>query len=217
VAHKDFLPARDSGGSKLFRVFCLLALVAAAGQSMAQGSASAGQSKSAVCAACHGPDGNSINPMWPSLAGQHAEYLSHQLAAFQAGDREDVLMSSFAAALSAEDIADVAAYFQSQTMAAKGADPTVVEIGEKLYRGGDTERGVPACMACHGPSGKGNPLAGYPVVSGQHATYIVNTLKAYAAGTRRSDGAVNQMMREIAAQLSEAEMQAVASYMQGLH
>jgi cytochrome c553 len=151
------------------------------------------------------------------LAGQHAGYLSRQIMAFKAGDREDVLMSSFAAPLSEQDIADLAAYFEAQATIPKGADPAAVELGEQLYRAGNAERGVPACMACHGPSGQGNPLAGYPVVSGQHSTYIVNTLKAYTAGTRRSDGASNLMMRDIAALLSEAEMQAVASYMQGLH
>ena len=217
MVYKDFFLSRDGCGNGLFGLFCMLALLAASVESLAQGSATTGQSKSAVCAACHGADGNSINPMWPSLAGQHAEYLSRQLMAFKAGDREDVLMSSFAAALSDQDIADLTAYFEGQAITPKGADPEVVIVGEQLYKAGVADRGVPACIACHGPSGKGNPLAGYPVVSGQHATYIVNTLKAYAAGTRRSDAGSNLMMREIAAQLSEAEMQAVASYMQGLH
>ena len=195
----------------------MLALLAVGSQCVAQGSASAGQGKAAVCAACHGTDGNSINPLWPSLAGQHAQYVTRQINAFKAGDREDALMSSFAAPLSAQDIADLAAYFETQTAMPRGADPELVALGERMYRAGDETRGIPACIACHGPSGQGNPLAGYPVVSGQHATYIVNTLKAYAAGTRRSDTSVNQMMRDIAAKLSEEEMQSVASYMQGLH
>jgi cytochrome c553 len=216
VVYKVFLPNLGSGSQWVLGLVCTVALLAASAESLAQGSASAGQSKAAVCAACHGPDGNSINPMWPSLAGQHASYLSHQLTAFQAGDREDVLMSSFAASLSAADIADLAAYFETQMIAPKTADPAQLDLGQSLYRGGIADRGVPACMACHGPDGKGNPLAAYPAVSGQHATYILNTLKAYAAGNRRSDGASNPMMRDIAARLSEAEMQAVASYMQGL-
>lgn len=217
MAYKDFLPfGRGNGGS--FRgVLWLLALLAVGGQCAAQGSASAGQGKAAVCAACHGADGNSVNPLWPSLAGQHAEYLTRQINAFKAGEREDVLMSSFAEPLSGQDIADLAAYFEMQTTTPKGADPELVELGEQIYRAGEAGRGIPACIACHGPSGQGNPLAGYPVVSGQHATYIVNTLKAYAAQTRRSDAAVNEMMRDIAADLTEEEMQAVASYMQGLH
>lgn len=217
MAYKDFLPSSIGIGNAIARLGCLLALLSVGGQCWAQGSAAAGQNKAAVCAACHGADGNSVNPVWPSLAGQHAEYLTRQIMAFKAGDREDVLMSSFAAPLSESDIADLAAYFQAQAATPKGADPATVELGEQLYRAGDAESGVPACMACHGPTGQGNPLAGYPVVSGQHSTYIVNTLKAYAAGTRRSDGASNLMMRDIAALLTEAQMQAVASYMQGLH
>jgi len=217
VAYKDFLPLGGSCGGTFSRVLCVLAGLAVGGQCLAQGSASAGQSKAAVCAACHGADGNSINPLWPSLAGQHPEYVARQIMAFKAGDRADVLMTSFAAPLSDEDIADLAAYFASQTVAPSGADPDLVELGERVYRAGDAGRGIPACIACHGPAGQGNPLAAYPVVAGQHATYVVNTLRAYAAGTRRSDAAVNLMMRDIAAQLSEDEMQAVASYMQGLH
>jgi cytochrome c553 len=217
VAYKDFLPPGGSCGGTLTRTLCAIAWLAVGGQCLAQGSASAGQSKAAVCAACHGADGNSINPLWPSLAGQHPEYVTRQIMAFKAGHREDVLMASFAAPLSDQDIADLAAYFADQTLTPKGADPALVEPGERLYRAGDAGRGIPACIACHGPAGQGNPLAGYPVVAGQHATYIANTLQAYAAGTRRSDEGVNLMMRDIAAQLSEEEMQAVASYMQGLH
>ncbi|HSG64314.1 MAG TPA: c-type cytochrome [Gammaproteobacteria bacterium] len=215
MAYKEFLPL--GGGGAFSRLLCVVAWLAVGGQCLAQGSASAGQGKAAVCAACHGSDGNSINPLWPSLAGQHPEYVTRQIVAFKAGDRADVLMTSFAAPLSDQDVADLAAYFASQTVTAKGADASLVELGERVYRAGDADRGIPACIACHGPAGQGNPLAGYPVVAGQHATYVVNTLKAYAAGTRRSDAAVNLMMRDIAAQLSEDEMQAVASYMQGLH
>lgn len=215
MAYKDILPLTlsiDTG----FRLLCLLVLMTAAGRSLAQGSVTAGQSKSAICAACHGADGNSPNPIWPSLAGQHADYLARQIEAYQAGQREDALMSSFAAPLSAADIADLSAYFEAQTLMQKAADPALVNLGEQLYRGGVADRRIPACIACHGPAGKGNPLAGYPSVSGQHATYTANTLAAYASGTRRSDASSNLMMRDIAALLSEAEIQAVASYMQGL-
>ena len=215
MADKDILPFELSRATAL-RALCMLVLVLAASQSLAQGSAAAGQTKSAVCAACHGVDGNSPNPIWPSLAGQHADYLARQIEAFQSGQREDPLMTSFAAPLSAEDIADLGAYFEAQALTPKTADPSLVDLGEQLYRGGVADRGVPACLACHGPAGKGNPLAGYPAVSGQHATYIANTLAAYAAGTRRSDASSNLMMRDIAAMLSDAEIQAVASYMQGL-
>lgn len=182
----------------------------------AAGSFVAGQSKSAVCAACHGIDGNSITAEWPSLAGQHAAYVIRQLRAFQSGEREDVLMSSFAASLTEEDMRDLAAYYEAQVIIPGGADPTLVALGERIYRSGLPDRGVAACIACHGPTGKGNPLAAYPFIQGQHATYTVNTLRAYAAGTRRSDTSVNQMMRTVAARLQDDELQAVASYVQGL-
>ena len=188
-------------------------------QGMAQdagGSVAAGQTKSVVCASCHGVDGNSITAEWPSLAGQHAAYIVRQLQAFQSGERENVLMTSFAANLTEEDMRDLAAYYEAQTIIPGGADPELVALGERIYRGGLPERGVAACIACHGPAGKGNPLAAYPVIQAQHATYTVNTLRAYAAGTRRSDTSVNQMMRTMAARLQEDELQAVASYVQGL-
>ncbi len=186
------------------------------GQSFAQGSAEAGQAKAASCAACHGVDGNSINPLWPSLAGQHPEYTVRQLEAYQSGDREDQLMTTFATSLSDEDIQDLAAYFATLPSIQRGADPALVELGQRIYRSGLPDRGVAACIACHGPAGRGNPLAAFPVVRGQHATYLVNTLNAYAAGDRRSDGGVNQMMRDIAVSLRAEEIQAVSSYMQGL-
>jgi cytochrome c553 len=215
VTNNEFSAFWRSG--TMVSLLCATALLGAASDAWAQRSASAGQSKSAVCAGCHGADGNSINPLWPSLAGQHADYTARQLRAYQAGERADVLMSTFAATLSEADIADLAAYFESQELTPKGADPDLVVEGERIYRGGIAARGIPACIACHGPAGRGNPLAGYPSVGGQHANYIVITLQAYAAGERRSDASMNLMMRDLAALLSEAEMQAVASYMQGLH
>ena len=183
---------------------------------LAQGSAEAGQAKAAPCAACHGVDGNSVAPEWPSLAGQHASYIVRQLEAYQSGERQDVLMSAFANTLSAEDMRDLAAYFATLLAVQRGTDPDLVELGQRIYRSGLPDRGVAACIACHGPAGRGNSLAAYPVVRGQHATYVVNTLHAYASGDRRSDGTINQMMRDIAITLREDEIQAVASYMQGL-
>ncbi len=182
----------------------------------AGGSVSDGQTKSAVCAACHGLDGNSITAEWPSLAGQHAAYTVRQLRAYQTGERDDVLMSNFAAELTEQDMLDLAAYYEAQTIIPGGADPELVSRGENVYRSGIPERGVVACIACHGPSGRGNPLASYPMLQGQHATYTANTLRAYAAGTRRSDATLNQMMRTITALLLEDELLAVSSYVQGL-
>jgi cytochrome c553 len=180
------------------------------------GSADAGRDKSATCAACHGVDGNSPAAEWPSLAGQHASYIVQQLRAFQSGERDEITMTPFAAGLSEQDMADIAAYYEAQTPVPRGADPEHVSLGERIYRGGIADRGVAACIACHGPSGRGNPLAAYPVVSGQHANYTFNTLRQYAAGERRSDQGMGQVMRDIAAALREDEMRAVASYMQGL-
>lgn len=218
MAHKEFLPIRTHRTLRpVVTVFGALALLAMSSHANAQGSAAAGEAKSAVCAACHGLDGNSPNPVWPSLAGQHAAYITRQIEAFKTGEREDALMSSFAGQLNDADTADVAAFFESQVRQPRGADPALIELGERVYQAGDADRGIPGCIACHGPAGNGNPLAGYPVVSGQHATYVANTLRAYANGTRRSDASVNNMMQEIAVGLSDEEIDAVASYLQGLH
>ena len=201
---------------KLLAIAAVLAALGTAAPALGQdqGSAEAGQSKSAVCAACHGADGNSVNPEWPSLAGQHASYLVTQLEAFKNGERQNPLMTPMAMPLSEQDMADLAAWFSSQTLVPKEADPALVEQGQRLYRGGDAERNIAACIACHGPTGQGNPLAGYPVVAGQHAAYAEATLKAYRAGERRSDS--SQMMRNVAANLTDADIRALASYVQGL-
>ena len=181
-----------------------------------QGSVEAGRAKSITCAACHGPDGNSVAPDWPALAGQHASYIVRQLEAFKSGERQDVAMTPFAMMLSDEDARDLAAYFSSQTRTPKGADPAAVSLGQQIYRGGIPERGVAACIACHGPTGRGNPLAAYPSVNGQHAAYVTKTLNAYRAGERRSDTELNQMMRNVAEMLLDDEIAALASYVQGL-
>lgn len=192
-------------------------LAAAAGaQETQQGSAEAGQTKAVTCSACHGPDGNSLTPDWPMLAGQHPDYIVRQIKAFKAGDRTAPTMKPFADMLSDQDALDIAAYFSSQKPAPKGADPALISLGQQIYRGGIPDRGVPACIACHGPAGDGNPLANYPRVAGQHAAYVASTLKAYAAGERRSDTELNQMMRNTAALLREDEIRALASYVQGL-
>ena len=168
-----------------------------------------------ICAACHGPDGNSVTPEWPNLAGQHAEYIVRQLEAYRNGERQDVGMQGFATTLSEQDMHDLAAYFSAQSPRPSGADPALVGLGEEIYRGGLPDRAIPACGACHGPTGTGNPLAAYPRVSGQHAAYTFNTLRAYGSGARRSDGDP-QTMRNVVEFLLEDEMRAVASYMQGL-
>jgi cytochrome c553 len=182
-----------------------------------EGSAEAGQEKSVTCGACHGADGNSVTAIWPSLASQHAAYTVRQLEAYREGERSDPGMQGFAALLSEADMHDIAAYFEAQAIAAKGADPALVDRGERIYRAGIPEREVPACIACHGPEGAGNQPAGYPRISHQHAEYLAQTLRDYRAGERRSDAQLNQMMRNVAELLLDDEIEALASYMQGLN
>lgn len=205
---------------KLAPLFAIasLALVAgtASADSLVDGSAENGKARSVTCLACHGPEGISANPMWPNLAGQNAPYLLQQLQSFKDGSRSDPLMSSQAMLLSDKDMADLAVYFESLPAAAQAvADVSDVAHGEALYRGGNPESGVPACLACHGPSGLGNPAARYPAIAGQHATYTAKQLNDYASGARQSDGKT-RMMRDIAERLSAEEIKALSSYVQGL-
>ncbi|HEY4368195.1 MAG TPA: c-type cytochrome [Steroidobacteraceae bacterium] len=185
-----------------------------ASSAFADGTAAAGEAKSTPCSACHGFDGNSVNPQWPTLAGQHKQYIVKQLKAFKAGTRQDPLMSPMAATLSEQDMADLAAYFSSKSPTGLEADAAKVSLGQKLYRGGDANTGVAACESCHGPSGTGNPTALFPAIRGQHSTYVETQLKAYRSGTRQTDQ--NQMMRNVANALSDEQIAAVAAYVQGL-
>ena len=188
----------------------------AAAESLIDGDAEAGKAKSITCAACHGQDGNSVNPAWPSLAGQHAGYAYEQLQAFKGGMRSNALMLGQVMALSDEDMKNLAVYYENMLAAAKSvADPASVDLGERLYRGGDSEKSISACIACHGPTGRGNPASVVPSVRGQYAVYNAVQLRAYASGERATDGPT-RVMRDIASRLSEEEILAVASYMQGL-
>lgn len=205
---------------KLAPLFAMAGLVLAGFQAQAEslidGSADAGKARALTCTACHGVEGNSANLMWPNLAGQHAPYVVAQLQAFRDGTRQDPLMSAQAMALSDDDIANLAVYFESLPGAAQAvANPAVVDNGEALYRGGNLDTGVAACMACHGPTGAGNPAAGYPALKGQHAAYTAKQLQAYADGARETDGKT-RIMRDIAARLSKEEIEAISSYVQGL-
>jgi len=192
----------------------LICAAACGSSAFAAGTKEAGQAKSTPCIACHGIDGNSANPEWPSIAGQHETYLVRHLTAFRDGVRQNPLMTPMAVGLSDQDIADLAAWYSSQTARGGETEPSKVRLGQKVYRAGNMEEQTMACAACHGPTGRGNPLASYPAIQGQHATYVATQLRAYKTGTRASDP--NQMMRSVAARLSEAEIDAVASYVQGL-
>jgi cytochrome c553 len=183
----------------------------------AAGNIEAGQTKaSTVCVACHGLDGNSVNPEWPSLAGQHEKYIVKQIKAFRAGERTNPLMSPIALTLTDQDIEDVAAYFVTQKIKGQEAAKSKVELGQKLYRAGDAGGKIPACLACHGPNGRGNAEAGYPSIRSQHATQVALQLKAYRSGERKTDKDQNEMMRTVAARLTDAQIDAVAQYVQGL-
>ncbi|MGD9021895.1 MAG: c-type cytochrome, partial [Lysobacterales bacterium] len=185
---------------------------------VATGDAGAGQAKAAICAACHGVDGNSTVPNWPKLAGQHAAYLERQISLIKEGSRAVPEMVGIAAMLSEQDIADLAAYFSTQTKTAGLADESLVAAGEMLYRAGIADKDIPACMSCHGPAGKGNPLAGYPALAGQHAVYSEKMLKGFRAGTLwGEEDASSKIMVDVSNRLTDDEIRAVASYIQGLH
>ncbi len=196
------------------------------------GDAEAGAAKAAACAACHGADGNSDNPMYPRIAGQSERYMARQLALFASGERHGGLaavMAPFAQMLSPQDMRDVGAFYATQKGGAGVADDALItegryegmkfyEVGQMLYHGGDPERGIPACLACHGPAGTGNPGPAYPHVGGQHAEYTARRLQEYQAGvTSEKDPALFNIMAEVASGLTEQEIGALASYLQGLH
>ena len=180
------------------------------------GDAEAGKAKVAVCGACHGADGNSAAPNFPKLAGQGEKYLLKQLHDVKSGKRQIVEMTGMLTNLSDQDLADIAAYFASQKMSVGAADPAMVERGEALFRGGKLAEGMPACTGCHSPDGAGLAAAGYPKLGGQHAAYVAKQLTDFREGNRTNDGDA-MTMRAIAAKLSNKDIEAVSSYIQGLH
>ncbi|UCE88280.1 MAG: cytochrome c4, partial [Pseudomonadota bacterium] len=191
------------------------AALALGGSVQAAGNAAAGKARAQACAGCHGADGNSANPLWPKLAGQHEKYLTKQLADFKAGKtRKDPVMAGQAAGLSKADMENLAAHYAQQKIAAGSADEKLLELGERIYRGGNPANKIAACIACHGPNGAGNPAANFPSLGGQHAAYTEKALKDFRSEARTNDA--GKMMRNITEKMTDREIAAVASYIQGL-
>jgi len=199
-------------------------LIAIAPVAFAAGNADAGKSKTMVCAACHGADGNSAAPNFPKLAGLGEKYLLKQMKDVRDGERNIVEMTGMLNGLSDQDLADIAAYYDSQTRQLSGAKEEKLALGEKIYRGGNIETGVPACTGCHSPAGNGNAPGGYPALGGQHAAYIAKQLRAFRTAAhdledpagRANDGDA-AVMRGVAAHMSNQEIDAVANFISGLH
>lgn len=184
-----------------------------------QPSVDAGRALTATCVACHGEDGNSLVPAYPSIAGQNARYLFRQMRLMRDGERPAGLMAGQLDNHTDTELADLAAYYEAQAPAVGQADPEqALQLGEAIYRGGLLEKRVSACTACHAPDGRGNALAGFPRLSGQQPEYMVEQLKAYREGLRKTDTDVYEgMMRQNAANLTDGEIAAIAHYLVGLH
>jgi len=194
----------------------VLAVSSIGAQAQTAGDAAAGERKSAVCAACHGADGNSELGSNPKLAGQNVRYLVKQMTDIKEGNRTVALMTGLLDNMSEQDLEDIAAYYAEQEHTIQGADPALVELGSSIYRGGIADLGVAACTACHGPAGDGVAQAGFPSISGQHAEYTATQLKAFRAGERTNDGD-SAPMRTVSERLTDREIEALASYMAGLN
>lgn len=192
---------------------------------LAEGNADAGKTKTAMCSACHGADGNSAAGAFPKLAGLGEKYLDKQLQDIKSGTRPVAEMTGMLNALTKEDLADIAAYYASQTRQLSGSQENAKQLalGEKIYRAGNLETGVPACTGCHSPAGNGNTPAGYPALGGQHAQYVVKQLRAFRTGAhdaedpsaRKNDDV--KVMRSVAARMNDQEINALANYIAGLH
>ncbi len=205
-------------------LFAAALVAGTANVAQAAGDAEAGKNKSAVCGACHGADGNSAIPNFPKLAGQVESYTIKQLKDMKSGDRQVPEMAGIVPGLSEQDMADLAAYYATQASTKGAADPKLVERGQHLFRAGDADKGVTACAGCHGASGKGMAEAGFPALAGQHGAYLEAQLKAFRAagredheGKRRTNDGEGKMMRATAARLSDDDIQALASYINGMY
>lgn len=196
----------------------LVALVAVLGFSnvvQAQGNIDAGKALSVTCTACHGEDGNSPSDLYPKIAGQHSSYLEKQLQQFKSGERKDPIMAGMVATLSEQDMKDLSAYFASQMSTPETADPEIVGPGQKLYMGGDLDRNIPGCAACHGPRGNGLELAKFPKISSQHPAYIKTQLEKFRNHSRNND--YNGMMTDVSAKLTDEDIKLLSEYISALH
>lgn len=204
-----------------------LGLSAVAPMAGAVGDAANGEGQVAVCAGCHGSDGNSPAPNFPKLSGLGEKYLLKQLQDIQSGKRNVVEMTGLLNGKSAQDLADMAAFYSAKTLQLAGAKNAQVqlnsgektdalELGERVYRAGNMETAVPACTGCHSPTGLGNSPAGYPRIGGQHAAYLEKQLRDFRAGNRTNDSDA-QIMRKVAEHMSDAEISALANYISGLN
>lgn len=197
-------------------IACFASSAALANEVSKKGDATKGKALSAVCAACHGADGNSVNPDWPKIAGQGEAYLVKQINDFRHDKRAEATMTPMAKGIASdEDVAHLSAYFSSQKVKLGTANKEKVALGEAIYKGGNMSSGVAACAACHGPAGNGNAPAKFPQIAGQHAKYTITQLKAFKTGARDND--TGKMMRNVAIKMTDAEMDAVAEYIAGLH
>lgn len=188
----------------------------AAGSVAAAGDAAAGKTKTAVCAGCHGADGNSLAPNFPKLAGQHENYLSKQIQEFKSGVRKDStgMMPGMVAALSEQDVADISAYYASQKIKMGTTDKKHLSAGQKLFRAGNTATEISGCIGCHGPKGAGNVMAKFPAIAGQQIDYTTKQLKDFRNGDRTND--TGNMMQNVTARMTDADIAALASYIAGL-
>jgi cytochrome c553 len=182
-----------------------------------------GATKVATCIACHGPNGNSTNPDWPKLAGQNGVYMAEQLHLFKASVRNNPVMMPMGAMLSDQDIDDISVYYEAQTPTGLEADPSYWKAGQSLYNYGDLSRSIPACVACHGPVGRGNLASGYPALRAQYSVYVIKQLNDYASGARYAGAGPGKpasrngaMMSTIAKLLTPEDIRNVASYVQGM-
>ena len=202
---------------KLALLACLgMNSLAMANEPSKAGDAAKGKALSATCTACHGADGNSVNPAWPKLAGQGEAYLAKQLHDFRTDKRNDPTMTAMAKGIASDaDVNDLAAFYAGQKAKAGTANKDLVEAGKAIYKGGNLATGVAACAACHSPTGSGNSAAKFPGIAGQHAKYTIAQLQLFKSGKRAND--TGKMMRNIAKNMTEAEMKAVAEYISGLH